>query len=123
MLSIKCLVSSISSPKFYLLLPISSRSLFCCARPSVERDLSPPSVELEVPVGILTPVTDNKSPDKYQGASQEKIVSAFRKFDKNGDGVIDWEEFQQVRARPGDRNDIGGSGLLYCGPGTAEEDI
>ena len=39
---------------------------------------------------------------QYQGASQEKIVSAFRKFDKNGDGVIDWEEFQQVRW-PGDR--------------------
>ena len=32
-----------------------------------------------------------------KAASKEKIVAAFRKFDKNGDGVIDWEEFQQVR--------------------------
>ena len=33
----------------------------------------------------------------FQAASKEKIVAAFKKFDKNGDGVIDWEEFQQVR--------------------------
>lgn len=26
-------------------------------------------------------------------------MAAFRKFDKNGDGVIDWDEFQQVRSR------------------------
>ena len=32
-----------------------------------------------------------------KAASKEKIVAAFKKFDKNGDGVIDWEEFQQVR--------------------------
>ena len=34
-----------------------------------------------------------------QAASQEKIAAAFRKFDKNGDGVIDWDEFQQVSSR------------------------
>ena len=54
-----------------------------------------------------------------KAASKEKIVSAFKKFDRNGDGVywmkdvkyslnksilsitgvIDWEEFQQVRIR------------------------
>ena len=32
-----------------------------------------------------------------KAASKEKIVAAFKKFDKNGDGVIDWEEFKQVR--------------------------
>ena len=26
-------------------------------------------------------------------------MSAFRKFDQNGDGVIDWDEFQQVEMR------------------------
>ena len=31
-----------------------------------------------------------------KAASKEKIVAAFKKFDKNGDGVIDWDEFQQV---------------------------
>ena len=30
-----------------------SQSLFCCVKPAVERDLSPPSIEVEVQV-ILT---------------------------------------------------------------------
>ena len=40
---------------------------------------------------------NNCASDVLKAASKEKIVAAFKKFDKNGDGVIDWEEFQQVR--------------------------
>ena len=38
-----------------------------------------------------------KSPERMvQVATREKIEAAFKKFDLNEDGFIDWEEFQQV---------------------------
>ena len=45
-----------------------SRSLFCCARPTVERDLSPPSLELELQVRGLTSIGGNKSTLSISGS-------------------------------------------------------
>ena len=74
-----------------------SRSLFCCVKPAVERDLSPPSIDVEVQVKLtFYSLKGGKNIFHMKAASKEKIVAAFKKFDKNGDGVIDWDEFQQV---------------------------
>ena len=55
----------------------TSHSLFCCMK-SGER-------------------TSSRSPVReVQAATKEMVEAAFRKFDRNGDGVLDWEEFQQV---------------------------
>ena len=56
-------------------------SLLCCMRLSDRNSREKKN---------LTPACE------VQAASKEMVEEAFRKFDKNGDGVIDWEEFQQV---------------------------
>ena len=56
---------------------LTSGGLFCCLRSS-DRSSS------------RSPVRDIKP------ATMEMVEIAFRKFDRNGDGVLDWEEFQQV---------------------------
>ena len=49
-----------------------------------------------------------------KAASKEKVVAAFKKFDKNGDGVIDWEEFQQVRIETRYDSALGYLWLMTC---------
>ena len=66
----------------------TSGGLFCCLRSS-DRSSS------------RSPVRDIKP------ATMEMVEIAFRKFDRNGDGVLDWEEFQQVGSQ-GDHLSITG---------------
>ena len=66
----------------------TSGGLFCCLRSS-DRSSS------RSPVRNIKPAT------------MEMVEIAFRKFDRNGDGVLDWEEFQQVGSQ-GDHLSIKG---------------
>ena len=54
-----------------------SHSLLCCIRSGESSSSRSPVREV-------------------QAATKEMVEVAFRKFDRNGDGVLDWEEFQQV---------------------------
>ena len=105
---------------------IFSRSLFCCARPTVERDLSPPSVELELQVRILTSIGCNKSPVIISGSEPGEDCFCVQKV---------WQEWWRSdwlggisaseMARRQDTLDTSNIilGLVYCGPGAAEENI